>query len=137
MSRKLLQLDYNYDFDLIGIVSSARIYKLCWDINNVLRFNLERIDDLQLTHTKLKIDTTFARYIQKNENDEELSDFLVANKSSAGLLIPERKEADYFLVLNTEYDVKDVSNKLKSLSSVQTVFTLDVSKLKSKENLVF
>ncbi|MEJ0029285.1 MAG: hypothetical protein WDO15_02435 [Bacteroidota bacterium] len=34
--KRRLEVDFAYDFELMGLTSSARGYKLAWEINHVL-----------------------------------------------------------------------------------------------------
>ena len=46
MKKKRLEIEYSYDFDLIGVISSAKGYKLAWDINSQLSARLVKQPDL-------------------------------------------------------------------------------------------
>ena len=45
MKVKKLRVDYEYDFDLMGISSSAKAFKLAWAINNKIGINLRKAED--------------------------------------------------------------------------------------------
>jgi len=54
-------------------------------------------------------------------------------------LIPELKNLDYFLLVQDETEEMDLINFVKKLSQnplVQSIVRIDISKLKSKENLL-
>jgi hypothetical protein len=54
-------------------------------------------------------------------------------------LIPELKNLDYFLLVQDETEQLDLSNFMEKLSQnslVQSIVRIDISKLKSKENLL-
>jgi len=54
-------------------------------------------------------------------------------------LIPELKNLDYFLLVQDETEQLDLSNFMEKLSKnslVQSIVRIDISKLKSKENLL-
>ena len=40
MKRTKLVIDYEYDFNLIGIISTAKGYKLAWELNQALGIHL-------------------------------------------------------------------------------------------------
>ncbi len=55
-------------------------------------------------------------------------------------LLPELKNFDYFLMLEGSgdtFNISELEGKLKNLEIIQYLTKIDVSKLKSKENLVF
>ena len=44
-----LEEEYEYDFDLYGISSHEKDYRICWAINNSLGLSLERTGDVYFT----------------------------------------------------------------------------------------
>ena len=52
MKKSKLVIDYEFDFELIGIRSSAKGYKLAWEINNQLGIHLIRQPDLSVGFKK-------------------------------------------------------------------------------------
>jgi hypothetical protein len=57
-----------------------------------------------------------------------------------GYLIPEKAQADYLLMIKDEnypISVSNVISSLKEITFVLTAFEIDVSTLKSKDNLIF
>ncbi|MBK7651374.1 MAG: hypothetical protein IPJ20_12460 [Flammeovirgaceae bacterium] len=46
MKKKRLEIEYTFDFELIGIISSAKGYKLAWEINLALSARLVKQVDL-------------------------------------------------------------------------------------------
>ena len=46
MKKKRLEIDYNFDFELLGVISSAKGYKLAWDINHAVSIRLIKQSDL-------------------------------------------------------------------------------------------
>ena len=49
MKKRRLEVEFAYDFELMGLISSARGYKLAWEINHSLAVNLVRKEDLKMT----------------------------------------------------------------------------------------
>ena len=49
MKKKRLEIDYYYDFELLGVISAAKGYKLAWEINRILSIRLVKQPDLILT----------------------------------------------------------------------------------------
>ena len=138
MAKLKLELDEDFDFDLIGICSSFTDYRLCWGINQALSINLERIEDYSMQNKK-DGEFFFSFYEFFNENTEE-NFFLIKNQSyNYKKLIPEQDKIDYFLVIKNNYEteIDDLLTKLKALDSVLTAFSFNVEDLKSKSNLIF
>lgn len=48
MKKRVLNIDIEYDFALIGICCQTEDYRLCWEINRILEIKLERRDDITI-----------------------------------------------------------------------------------------
>ena len=116
MAIKKLVLDYDYDFLLIGILSSVPDYKLCWGINKVLNIVLKKEQDLELqlhdkemndglklTFDKPEMTPRYSMYTYYNEVTH-LRYTVASNRSVSGLLIKEEQSVDFFLVVDGLYD---------------------------------
>lgn len=135
MLKKILKIDFDYDFDLYGIITVEKSHRLCWLLEKELGFNLLRMDDLELMK-KGKI-ISFTRYKDESiDSDNNETNYLISNKSAGNFFIPERKETDFFLIVRNFPD-DGLLNKLKKINNLQAVFYLDPNKLNSKENLIF
>jgi hypothetical protein len=134
-----LDIEYDYNFLLVGISCHEKPYRLCWGINKALELNMVRADSLALSLKKNDDPTEFPLFSQENtENDT--SAFLIANRADAGLLIPEQKQADYFLVIRGPYTPQDherMLGELKKIPFLLMSYQLDPGTLKSKQNLLF
>jgi hypothetical protein len=137
-----LLVDYDFDFELIGVISSLKGYKLAWCINQALKLNLKREDDLiidflhegQLVIINYNYETEYSNFrLLKNKSCE------FANIASP-FLIPELKEYDYFIQLKDEsgiFGASPIMEKLKHIAGVEFVKQLETENLKSKDNLIF
>jgi len=138
LNKKILRVNYDFDFSLLGIITPMRAYRLCWFLNKQLEMNLEREEDLLLKNEQDE-EMFFPKYyfyIEESETDF----YLLGNKGTDGFLIPEQKEIDFFMLV---YNLPDrdggaaLAKKIKTLQEVQSAFTMDPRKLRSKENLLF
>lgn len=68
-----------------------------------------------------------------------MSVYLLANRSEGGLLIPEKKQIDFFLIIKEadESYYNEILLKLKKLPNILAVYAINPSELKSKNNLLF
>jgi len=71
--------------------------------------------------------------------ESELMFELIANRNEDGYLIPEMKQADYFLKFDDFYDdsVSELIKKLRSIAMVNMAFQIDPENLSSKYNLIY
>jgi hypothetical protein len=142
MKNTKLIVEYEYDFDLFGLISSAKDYNLAWHLNNILHLHLCKAEEIEFDFLdKSKI------YISNFIFEKEYSSFrLLKNKavefhnSTKPYILPECKEYDYLLMLKDEAEEivpDDIMNLLKSVPVVQYVNKIDLTNLRSKENLIF
>ncbi len=140
MKKSKLIVEHTYDFDLLGLVSPVRDYKAAWIINRTLQLDLIRVDDLHLDFNNvpsLKISQYFLSlphgFVQLLKNKA------LNSTNQISYLIPELKSMDYFLLLQDEtfqISINTFAEKLAENPLIQNVMKLDVTKLKSKENLL-
>lgn len=137
MTKYQLEVEYDYDFILVGISCHAKDYRVCWALNNALSLALEKEDeDLKLRLKKEESEhSVYSFYHEENYTEYTL----VINRGTAGYLVPEQKQADYFLMIrnNFDHDMDELLGAIRKIDFVLTAFELDVEELKSKQNLVF
>ena len=139
MSKKLLTLEYEYDFDLIGISCHEKDYRLCWHINQALHIDLIKIESLEIYIHKEKSKCCFSLFSYEDEENQR-SIYLLSNRNAMGLLIPEQKQTDYFIIVKGDYMQGEKSafiKELKKIPIILTLFDIAPNKLKSKKNLIF
>lgn len=132
MSKVKLQVDYDYDFCLIGIVSHEKDYRLCWMLNSLLNIKLTKTEDHDTGQSKHSLYS----YVQEELFREY---YLLANKGNNHSLIEEHKHIDYFLVIKgalEEDEKKHIIEMIKKTDMVSAAYLIDVLSLKSKQNLI-
>lgn len=136
-----LDLEYEFDFDLFGLISSTRDYTLAWALNRALRLRLVRQPDLSLPllHGGCLL---FSYYLYATE---ALTLRLFRNRSVAPsvlkkpYLAPDFREYDYLLSISNgtgALAAEALVPRLLALDKVQYVGQLDPNTLKYKENLL-
>lgn len=142
MKNNKLLVSYEYDFDLIGLTSTAKEYKLAWAINNLLHFRLVKNTDLVIDFKDGK-NLVISNYIYRTEHSTLR---LFRNKSfdtayqSQGYLIPELKNFDYIVYIQGFEDSfipEELLKRLRELEEIIYSQKIDVQSLKSRENLIF
>lgn len=142
MKKNKLIADYSYDFQLFGLLSYAREYKLAWTINSILNIGLKKEEDIvirfvgdrTLAISNFKHETPYAtvRLLRNRSYDDQ-------KENSAVYLLPELKNFDYLLMVHDESDTGD-NNAFSLLGEcplIQYLARIDLDKLKSRENLLF
>jgi hypothetical protein len=106
-------------------------------MNKLLNIDLARTEDLDLNVKTSVGNFSFYEFI---DEENYIDYYLIANRSTKGLLIPEQKNTDFlFMIKGDPYDsvLEDISEKISSLEIVLTSYIINVDSLKSKQNLLF
>lgn len=137
MSKTVLLTDFEYEFQLIGISSHAKDYRLSWEINKAFDTQLCKEKDVVYTDKKGN-KAEFSMYFFQDEIEEK-EVRLISNKSRGRILISGQKAVDYFLILYDfdSYEWSEMIRKIRKINVVLTAFEVDVLTLKDKENLLF
>jgi hypothetical protein len=139
LNRKVLKFEIDLDFVLIAVTTSLKDYRICYYINKCLNFNFTRIADLKLDANVKGAPWLFSLYHYHWESTE--TDFyFIGNKGSDGYLVPEMREADYFLMIKNYIDDTDLEHIISALNKIPDIVAavkIDPKKIKSRENLLF
>jgi len=136
---KKLSIEDDYDFSLVGISSHSKDYRLCWSLNTALGTNFTKLDDLRVELIKSH-EVSFFSFYEFEDEENFATHYILANNGSSGFLLPEHKNLDYFWMIKGSITSKNKNDLLKKLSSIDSIITcveIDVSNLKSKQNLIF
>ena len=164
MAKHTLDITYDYEFLLIGISSHEKDYRICWALNKKLGIDLVKQNSLEIKGKKQTTPSYFSFFLFEKEEDfleySVIANFsenkaLASNNntlfakedkttdhhhSENELLLPEQKQMNYFLIIRGEVDdgeADELVRKIKELEMVQTAIRIDVTQLKSKQNLIF
>jgi hypothetical protein len=148
------------DYQLIAIHTSLEDYRLAYYINQSLPIVLRKCENNIQIKSK-EGETQFSRFIFEDEkavmswnliqnkndillsqqtNNQGLFSDSNTNFSSKAYLIPEYKKVDFFIKIeNTSetFAVSKITSTLKKIARISTVYTVEVEKIKSKNNLIF
>ena len=137
MAKLTLEVEEVYDFELIGICSHAKDYRLSWEMNKALELDLVKGDNYELSVKGEKQSYSFFNFIDE-ENWVEY--YLINNRTVNGILIPEEKKSDYFLLIRGVLRGGQKESLVKGIAEIKNVLTtyeIEVESLKSKSNLLF
>jgi hypothetical protein len=137
-----LEVEYDYDFDLFGLVSSSKEYKLAWSLNKSFNIRLVKQQDLNYDFfNKGRLVISNYRHMTEHSTIR-----LFRNKSvdlstlKKPFLVPDIKEYDYILQISgalSDYCPQEVLNRFQRVPFIQYVKKFDPNSLKFKENLMF
>ena len=139
MPRLSLDIEYDFEFLLVGISCHEKDYRICWALNKQLNIELARQDDLEIKEKK-QMDVSRHALFSWADEENFIEYSFIANRSSQGLLLPEQKQADYLMKVSGNLSAKQkeqILSDIKSIPIVLTSFSINPTSLKSKQNLVF
>jgi hypothetical protein len=154
-----LLVDEFYDeaYSLLAIHCDLEDYRLAYLLNQFLNINLKRDKaDLDFEYTSASYSIyewedkehetmwSLVSNICKKEEDSLVSTGSLFDASSKVIkiynLIPEYKRVNYFLKIendNSNLDIKHIINSIQKIPQVVTIYDVDTTTLKSKNNLIF
>jgi hypothetical protein len=108
-----LKVNQNFEFALLGIVSSEPDYKLSLTLNRKLKISLKNVSPLLILDGTSEI--TFSRF-SDNTTSPDLTYELVSNRSGKNILLKKLKNIDYILqVYDPDNETDTVKIKDKNL----------------------
>ena len=123
-----IEIEEPLDFEILGLCSHAKLYKLCWEINRELKTNFEKTKN-HITKTNNILG--FERYRHSSEDSSTILN-IISNMSKNGYLEPNNKKVNYFfLIQGGIYDKKEIMESLSKIEEVLLVFEVNLSKIKS------
>jgi len=157
LAKHTLEIEYDFDFVLIGISSHEKDYRLCWRLNNELKLGLAKKNSLEIKNKKQKTPSFFSFYwceekkifteyalianmSEVKRSDTQLNSLFNDFENDSDFLIPEQKQFNYFFIIKGELEQEEIDTvvkQIKSIENVQTAIRIDVKSLRSKENLIF
>jgi len=140
MRKTKLQVEHHYEFDLLGLMAPLKDYKMAWVINSSLGIRMVKAKDYELEFLN-QPDLVISQFILEKEHGfiQLLKNRSFSDSGQTLYLVPELKIMDYFLLLQDYTYQTNLNLLIEQLSGskfVQNVVKLDVSKIKSKENLL-
>lgn len=134
MKKSKLVVEYDFDFWLAGIISSARMYKLAWEIQQYTHVHLVRQADL-VVGFKDAGDRHFAYFSQKSSlRRMRLFRNKTVEQDAGKYLVPEFPLYDFILFGENGYEIDD---SWKQIPSIEMIAPIPLEKLKSKSNFIF
>jgi len=153
---KVLTLDYEneHEYTLIGIHATLEDYRLAFYLNSILKIQLKREKkDLDVgTNTSsfslydYDCEQSFSSWsliANKHIFDANLNlenNYLFNQDYQTAILIKEKKQLDYFLKIDSDFDTQQLNEIIKKVNTIKKVITsyiINPKTLKSKDFLIF
>lgn len=153
---KVLTLDYEneHDYKLIGIHATLEDFRLAFYLNNNLNIQLKReskdldfgTEDVLFSLYTYQCNTTFStwslianKHVFKSDTSAT-ANYLFKENYQTSILIQEKKQLDYFLKIDSDFNESEfekIISKVKSIRNVITSYQINPQTLKSKDFLIF
>jgi len=136
IKHKIDGIDFN--FHIWGINSPLVDYRLCWLLNNLLDWNFERVDDIEISSEKDDSIIYFNAYKYENKEDFYTVE-IIQNKNDGFVLLPELRNIDYLFIFDGEedyFDKDEITPIFQQIQGIQSIFEIEVDNLKSKYKLL-
>jgi hypothetical protein len=142
MKKDAFFIDIDFDFELFGLTSPEKEYKVAWWLNRSLGIHLSNDEPIELNFLKGK-SLKVLRYSFKTAHTYI---YLIKNKGfeyvnyAKPYLIPELQQYDYLLMVKDEvdmYNLIELEESINAIPIVQLFKKIEINSLQSKENLIF
>ncbi len=134
-----LEIEYTYDFELVGIRTSLKGYKLAWQLNQDFHTRLIKKKGLEIQGKKDS--AHFDHYAHQTPLSaiHLFRNRPTGEETSQTALVPEFPHFDFILMTQSEENLKGnrLQEYLRNLPSVELAALIPLSALKSKENFIF
>jgi hypothetical protein len=144
------------NYELVAIHTSLEDYHLAYFINQKLPILLSKNPN-EIQASSKEGEAYFSRFTYENHENctawnliRNKNEVLVARKSSNSgdlfgteiatriYLLPEFKKVDYFFKIeNAEANAREIIDSLHTIDRISTIYTVNASQIKSKNNLIF
>jgi len=140
MKKSKLIIEYEYNFELFGISSGAKGYKLAWELNQKLGIQLVKQADL-VVGFKNNVEKNFSFYAYERQINrlKLFKNKTFENEVGKYFLIPEFPHFDFIILADMEehYTHLQLIDLIKSIPAVQLISPIPLEGLKSKSNFIF
>jgi hypothetical protein len=138
MAKYTLQLDTEFDYELIGVCSHHQDYRVSWELNQYAGFDFQKCDDDFRNYTrKSQLLSSHSMYAS-NDEDTGAHYLFIKNKSQGKFLLPELSQIDFFIFAkdHSGSDMEELLELVRKAPTVLTAFAYDPAVLKSCEQLI-
>ena len=111
------------DMTVLAVNSHVKGYNLCWHINKKLCINFIK-KEIFIGENKESLSAFEVEYENKKIT-------LVNNRSKKGVLVPEKKNVDFFIIVEPEIlnaAKEEFISKLREISKILLIFEVDLEK---------
>lgn len=136
MPKYRLEENVTPQLEVFGISCHVPDYRLCWSLNRGLGLDLTRRREDIVEEVKGR--ALHYPVFEQRDDEEELRWWLVANLCGKRRLLPQQKQADFFLVADaaTAAREEELFERLRGAEFVLTAYVVDQGSLKMGHKLL-
>jgi len=148
---KTFKLDFedflDEEYELLAIHTTLEAYHLAYYMNIAFDIQFKRSDVIQDFHfyefNDVKNQSLWNLIANKGAQEkkealEEQSTLFFEEKSNRVYLLPEYKKVDYLVKIeHNTHNTQKLISKMNAIPQIITTFAIDITTLKSKNNLIF
>lgn len=134
-----LEIEYSFNFELVGIRTSLKGYKLAWHLNRLLNVKLAKRKDLEVHLKKGIASYDHYAFVTPLNALHLFRNKPVDSESGPAALVPEFPHFDFILMTQSEEKLSGnrLQEYLRHVPSVELTALIPLSTLKSKETFIF
>jgi predicted metal-dependent hydrolase len=122
------------NFELIGINSREKDFRLAWFLNKEMKWSLERLAPYKLETKDRSSEHELFKFVSE-ENHYTIH--LISNRSLQGVLLPEYAQLEYLLKVEGREDIENLVKEIRKINNVLAAFHLSQESLKHVSHLFF
>ena len=135
------------DFELLGVHTTLECYHLAYFMNKNFNIQFERRENIDAFEfyefddekNRMLWNLVANKGVQDKKDTTITQESLFETETTEVIhLLPEYKKIDYLIkITDNTHDIQNMIEKMKAIPQIITTFAIDVSNLKSKNNLIF
>lgn len=138
MKKVFLDIGFDYHFVLYGIVSIETPHRLVWLINQCLKSDFSRKEEL-IFNFRDNEELNISRFSYLDDLNHLEFD-LLSNRDGSIYWLPELRKIDYFIMVKgalESFKKRKYTEPFKKIEGIQIITEINHKKLKEKERLIF
>lgn len=121
-------------FELIGINSREKDFRLAWLLNKEMSWHLERQEPYKLETKDQNSEHELFQFISE---ENQYTVHLISNRSLQGVLVQEYAQIEYLLKVEGIEDIEELVKQIRKINNVLAAFHLSQESLKHVSHLFF
>ncbi|MEZ5196965.1 MAG: IPExxxVDY family protein [Bacteroidales bacterium] len=139
MAKKIkIDIDFSQDNFLVAISCHQKDYWIAYRLNEALKLNLKRMNDLPVFQSKMEKLVEYPLFSYEDP-DTNVGYYLISNHNPESKLFPAQRTTDYLLLANGTVgasEKKVLLERIKKIPKVLTAYELELSRMKNIDSFL-